>query len=293
MIHQSDWELLCSLHEYKNITKTANALYLTQPAVTKRLMQLEQEFGITIAVRHSKGLLFTPEGDILAEHAARMMQEYQILLRKLNSPEKGLFGTLHLAASSSQSRFFLPDLLSRFKAEHPNVDFDLNTEFSYRVSQLVNTQKAQVGFVRGSYPDGCERFLLKEQQACVVADHPFELEQLPDMPRINFYADQNAVSQIDSWWYDHFDAPPETAITVNSGGTCAEMVQKGLGYAIFLTEDFIAGKEGLYKIPLFQKDGSPIIRRDWMIWREETCQLDLVREFVLHTKRFVGERKDP
>ena len=59
LIRQSDWELLEYLYKTKSITKTAAALYMTQPAVTKRLQYIEEEFGVVIAQRGTGGLTFT------------------------------------------------------------------------------------------------------------------------------------------------------------------------------------------------------------------------------------------
>ena len=75
MIRQSDWMLLCSLYQYKSITKASEVLYMTQPAITKRLKQLESEFGIQIAQRNAKGLVFTSKGEYLAKYAQRMLYE--------------------------------------------------------------------------------------------------------------------------------------------------------------------------------------------------------------------------
>ena len=58
-----DWEMLVRLYKWKSITKTAEELFMTQPALTKRLKQIEEEFGISIALRSSQGLIFTPKGE--------------------------------------------------------------------------------------------------------------------------------------------------------------------------------------------------------------------------------------
>jgi len=293
MIHQSDWELLCCLYKHKSITKAAKALYITQPAITKRLMQLEAEFGVTIAIRNSKGLLFTPDGEYLADHARRMVAEQAALERRFNRPSQELFGTLHIASCNSLARFVLPPLLGQFKKKHPKVEFSLISEFSHKVSQSVNTQKAHLGFLRGDHANGCQHIVIRRQQACAVCSRPFDLAELADMPRISFNTDQYVISQIDAWWYDHFRTAPNSAITVSSGDTCIEMVSNGLGYALLLAEDYIRGKDGLYKLPLFHRNGTPMIRTDWMIYREESLELDLVRAFVEHTKDFVqAERAD-
>lgn len=288
-MRHSDWKLLYTLYRFKSITKAADSLYMTQPALTKRLKQIEDEFGVNIAQRSAKGLVFTAKGEYLAEYATRMLQEYRELEEAMKDHGENIFGTLHIGASGSMARFLLPNLLGQYKRDYPEVEFEVTSEFSYKISQRVNTRKDQIGFIRGEHANGCSKRLIRSQQACAVCWRPFTLEELPSLPRIDFYSDQQASARIDSWWFEHYSIPPKIAMTVQSGSTCCEMVRNGLGYAIFLSEDFINGKQGIYRIPLYDKKQTPVIRSDWMIYREESLQLDVVRSFVEFAKQYFKE----
>ena len=62
MLKANDYEFLITLYRSKNITQAAQTLFLSQPALTKRLQQIEQELGVLIVNRNVKGVQFTPEG---------------------------------------------------------------------------------------------------------------------------------------------------------------------------------------------------------------------------------------
>ena len=166
------------------------------------------------------------------------------------------------------------------------MEFEVSTDYSFKVSQMVNTRKAQVGFLRGSHINSCEKVLIRTQQACAANAYPFQLEELPNMPRIDFYSDQSASTQIDTWWYEHFTQPPKIAMTVQSGTTCREMVKNGLGYAIFLSSDFISETPELYRIPLYNKQNQPVSRDDWMIYRKESLSQDVLQSFLSFSKDY-------
>ena len=68
-----DWKILIVLYEKRSITKTAEALYLTQSAVTKRLQNMENEWGIEVIRRSSQGVAFTEDGTYLAQRASVML----------------------------------------------------------------------------------------------------------------------------------------------------------------------------------------------------------------------------
>ncbi len=68
-MRDTDWQILYELNDTQNITKAAEHLYITQPALTKRLKVIEDEFGIKIVKRSTKGVEFTREGEFLAGKA--------------------------------------------------------------------------------------------------------------------------------------------------------------------------------------------------------------------------------
>ena len=74
-----DCRLLRALHEHKNITRASHILFTSQPALTKRLQGLEQEFGVKLFIRHSKGISFTPAGEYLVSAAERMVSDYDLV----------------------------------------------------------------------------------------------------------------------------------------------------------------------------------------------------------------------
>ena len=74
-----DWKLLYTLYETRNITRAAQKLYLSQPTITKKIQQIEEEFDTSLIVRQSRGIAFTPEGLFLVEKAQQFLNEYEEL----------------------------------------------------------------------------------------------------------------------------------------------------------------------------------------------------------------------
>lgn len=62
-----DWEVIAVLSKTRNITKTANLLFLSQPALTKRIQAIEEELGAQLLVRGRRGSKFTLEGERIAQ----------------------------------------------------------------------------------------------------------------------------------------------------------------------------------------------------------------------------------
>lgn len=280
MIKQGDWDLICTLYECRSITKTSELLYITQPALTRRIHQLEEELGITIVLRNAKGVEFTPQGELVVQYAKEMKEKFTELTSMLAMSQKQVAGTLRIAASYSLTEYLLPTLLREYKEKYPLINFDVSSNLSRHVARLVLERKAQVGFIRGEHDWPYEKYFIGMDQAQIVCTRPFSLEELPGLPRIDFYADQTANSIIDHWWFENFNRPPYVAMTVKNGNTCYEMVKNGLGYGIFLSSDFIADKADLYKIPMVYKSGEPVLRKHYMIYRPDMQQIGTIRSFL-------------
>lgn len=276
---ERDWTILHVLYEQKNITKTAQILYITQPALTKRLMQIEEEFGVKIVNRGIRGVHFTPQGEYLAKRAEQLISTFREIKEEVLNMNQDIVGTLRIGISHYFGKYELPALLKLFREQYPRVDFELDTAFSKDIFQMVYNRDIHIGFVRGDYSWSGEKHLLFEEKIWVVSKEKIELSDLPQAPRIDYYTDALFKSLIDRWWADHYSKSPLTSIKVDRADTCKEMVKNGLGYA-FLPSRFLNDVQDIYKIELTDKDNIPLKRETWMFYHEESLQNNVVKAFV-------------
>src|SRR4051812_18429961 len=93
-LDERDWMVLQALYREKNITKAAQHLYISQPALTNRLQQLEKDFGVKIVNRGRRGVQFTPQGEYLAKSAHEMLLAMQKIRENVLNMEDNVAGTL-------------------------------------------------------------------------------------------------------------------------------------------------------------------------------------------------------
>lgn len=287
-MRNQDWEILCTLHEHKSLVRTSEILFISQPALTRRLKQIEDEMGTTITQRTPKGMVFTPQGEILVQYAQNMLRSFNSIKAAIKTKDK-VAGTLHIASSNSMTRFFLPDLLQQFMQKYPNINCEVTNALSHENIHLLNTRGAQVVLFCGDYSGAFTKKLLFMNQGYIVSSKPFSLEDLPNLPYISYKTDRFTGDIIEHWWYEWFDCPPYTAITVRSGDVAYEMVKRGLGYALFLNTSFWAFNKDLYYIKIYFKNGQPMERPSWLGYREESLEMENISAFVSHTKDYSAE----
>lgn len=284
-MEERDWLILTTLYENKNITKTARDLYISQPALTNRLQQIEDEFKVKVVNRGSRGVSFTTEGEYLVSYANEMLLSLRKVRENINNLDKSIKGTLRIAASRFIAKYKLPRMLSLFKEQYPDVDFYITSCLSSTALESLYNRDTHVIFTRGEHNWlGC-RNLLFEENICIASKFEIDIEKLPSLPRILFQVDGTTKSILNNWWLDNFSSPPQIVAEVDSLDTCKEMVLCGLGYAI-LTSNIISNHKDLYRMNITDKNGNVITRNNWMFYHEESLELSIVKAFVDFAKDY-------
>ncbi|TSI09306.1 LysR family transcriptional regulator [Lysinibacillus sp. BW-2-10] len=277
-MEEKDWIILKTLYEEKNITKTAEKLFITQPALTYRIQAIEQEFGVKIVNRGKKGVDFTFEGEYVYRYAEKMIIEFRKVKEKLKNMDNKVQGKLRIAVSSSFAYYPLPIILKDFLTLYPDVEVNLVTGWSSEIVQNVQKQEAHLGIIRGDHHWPEAKHIISEEPIFIASKQKITLDQLPYLPRINYETDNSLKLIIDNWWNEHFTSPPLITMDVNQVEICRKMVSQGLGYAIFPSLAFIDNEE-LYRMNLIDTNKNPIIRKTSIIYRNEAIESSVVKAF--------------
>lgn len=276
---EKDWHILTTLHEEKNITKSAQRLYISQPALTYRLQQLEKEFDTKIVSRGKKGVEFTVKGEFLVQYAHDMLYQLRKTKEHVLNMDNTVKGTLRLGVSGLFARYELPSLLKEFLAVYPDVEVNLKTGWSSDIHQLLQKEESHIGIVRGDYNWKENKILLHEEKICIASSKKVDFEDLPFLPRVNYQTDQSLKNTIENWWQETYSAPPMISMEVDRIDTCKELVLNGLGYAI-LPEICINNDEELYIAPILLNENRYLLRNTWIYYRDVTLELAQVKAFI-------------
>lgn len=279
-MRDSDWKLLATLKIHQNITKTADALYMTQPTITKRLRQIEDELQVQIVIRSAKGVSFTTQGKYLVNKAEEILTLIDNTVRHVQEMDGGKQGTLRIAVPNSFARNNLPGIIQKYKSLNPYVNFEISTCISDEIPRLINSSGIDVAFVCGDHDIKGISHLYQKSPLYAVYSKPFSLEDLPMLPRIDYMRSQVTYRAIETWWNKRFNLPPNILLEVNHGDICREMVTRGLGYSFFFGDNYVTSDDELYRIPIVHCDGTPFTRNIWLIYSKEDAQRDLIKRFV-------------
>ncbi|WP_082235495.1 LysR family transcriptional regulator [Halobacillus massiliensis] len=276
---QKDWQILNAIAEEKSLTKAAEKLFITQPALSYRLKQLEEAFQTKLFFRTKKGIEFTSEGEYLVEYAKKQIQGYATLKDELFNIGNEVRGTLRIGVSSNFAQYKLPALLKKFSTSYPNIQFKVQTGWSTEIMNLLNQSQIHLGILRGDYDWEGEKSLLTKEQLYIISKNEISLEELPQLPFIYYKTDNSLKRLISKWWNDQFSQSPLTAMEVDRQETSKEMVKNDLGFSV-VPEICLTPSDSLYTEGLTYKNGEPVLRDTWLMYRTDFIQLHIVKAFI-------------
>ena len=276
-----DWNILVTLAKTMNITKAAEALYISQPALSYRLRQMEKEFHISLFDRVPSGISLTPQGLRLVEYARSMLNAYRILLEDLSNMDSCTSGILQLGVCSTFANSDLPELLLAFHERYPMIQVNLHTGHSKEVYSSLSNGDVSVAILRGEWPWSEDRILLREEPVYLISYEEIDLEKLPSSPQILI---PTAAIYSDSirWWNEFFPAPPIVQMKVNNVETAIRMVEQKLGWMMVpeLSLKNVDKTDRLFRMPVVYKDGSQLTRKTYILCRNSAKHLHTAAAFV-------------
>ncbi|WP_432262527.1 LysR family transcriptional regulator [Cupriavidus sp. TMH.W2] len=117
--------VLVALHETRNVSRTAARLNMTQPALSRWLVELEGELGVALFERHSRGLVPTPFCDALVVHARAVLSEIERAQATIRVMADGASGQLAIGATPTVAVDLLPSAIRLFREHFPDAHLTL------------------------------------------------------------------------------------------------------------------------------------------------------------------------
>ena len=149
---------LCAIVDHGlNVSDAAEALFTSQPGISKQVRQLEDEIGVRVFVRQGKRLAaLTPAGEAILATARRAVREVENLKRVGAEYRDEDAGTLSIATTHTQARYVLPAVLRDFATRYPKVKLVLHQGNPEQVAELTARGEVDVGIATealASWPD--------------------------------------------------------------------------------------------------------------------------------------------
>ena len=172
-----DLTLFSLIAETKSLTKAAERNYLSLPAVSARVKNLEANAGVRLLYRTPRGVALTPAGQSLLRHARTVLSEIEHMKSELQRFGEGVQGSIRIFANTTAVTEFMPEVLATFLAAHPKVDVNLQERPTSEIIRGVLDGTTDLGITSGPITaDGLElhTFSTDRLVLAVTPGHPLE-----------------------------------------------------------------------------------------------------------------------
>lgn len=191
-----DFRLLVFKNVADNLsfTKASKALYISQPAVTRHINELEKQYEKALFNRLGNKISLTDEGKLFLDYANKILALYQELEDSFQHFNNIFPKQVNMGASTTIAQYLLPILFYKLKANYPDTDFKLLNDNSENIEALLLDKKISLGFTEGSasHPSIHYETFVKDEIVLVTrANNPtlietkeIPLDQLKTLPLV-------------------------------------------------------------------------------------------------------------
>lgn len=272
-----------------SFTKAAEVLFMTQPAVTFQIKQLEEHFNTRLFDRGHGRIALTPAGEMVLQYAEKILNLSSEMDVRMGEMTGEIGGSLLVGGSTTIAEFMLPRILGEFKSQHPHVRPRLVVANSETIETRVAEHTLDIGFIESpSHQPNLQTEICCDDELMVICSPKFPLAKLKEItpPQL---ADHSFVSRepgsgtrefTDSYLRKAGVQPEDLNLVMEMGSPVAlnGVVETGLGFAIASRASVAKAQRlgDLVAIPLKPR----LIRTLSMVYPKEKFRSKLVTTFV-------------
>lgn len=236
----------------ENITKAAESLFISQPALSRQIMQLEEELGVKLFVRGQHSITLTEEGMFLRRRAQEIVDLAEKTQTEFKGNDENLSGVISIGSGELSAVRILPKLIKTFTDKYPNVKFELYSNNTDHIKERLDRGLLDIGILLE--PTDLSKYayirLPIHERWCVIMHKDNILATKENIIASDLIGQQVSIptrtankSSLAVWFGDVFDKL-NVHVTHNLIYNTAVLVESGLGVALTLE-----GAVSLYKNP--------------------------------------------
>lgn len=274
----------------ENITKAAALLHITQPTLSRQLMQLEEELGVKLFHRSKHSIILTEDGMLLKRRAQELVSLSDKTIRELSHNDGMFSGEIAIGCGETRSMSFLSDQIRNFRQKYPLVQFSIHSAIADDIKERIEKGILDIGLLTEPVDIGKYEFfrmpqkeqwgILTRRDSDLAAKSCISPEDLAEVPLL-MVKRELVKNELASWFGEYYENL-QVAATYNLIVNAATMVKSGVGTALCF--DLGANLyEDLCFVPL-----SPVLETgSVLVWKKNQMLTEATSHFIQHVKNAV------
>ncbi len=277
----------------ENITRAAALLHITQPTLSRQLMQMEEELGVKLFRRGGHNIFLTEEGMLFRRRAQEIVDLTEKAAKELKHGEKTVSGEISIGCGETKNMKPLSEMIASFQQRYPDVSFHIYTAIADDVKERLENGILDMGLLLE--PVEVSRYhyirmpLREKWQVLMRRDLPLaekqkiKPEDLAGIPLI-VAKRQSVRNELENWFgYDKEEL--RVVLTCNlSHYNQSIMVESGIGVALVM--EFACNQDTLCLRPFEPEIESGCV----LVWKKNLSLSPLMQRFIEYVKGYLEER---
>ncbi len=271
----------------ENITRAAEQLHITQPTLSRQIMQLEEELGVRLFQRNRVNVVLTEEGRLLRRRAQEILELADKAEQEIIQNRETVAGEIGIGCGETRNMECLSRLMATFRNKYPDVVFNIYTANADDVKERLENGTLDFGLLMEPVEISRYNFVrmpLQERWSVLMRrDSPLAEKEtitpadLVGIPLI-ISKRQSVRNELENWFGEYYRQMQIVATTNLSYSNRSIMVENHVGVA--LAHEFEFHGDTLCQRPLSPEIGN----RSVLVWRKEQVFSSAVTKFIEHIR---------
>lgn len=277
----------------ENITKAAAFLHITQPTLSRQLMQMEEELGVKLFRRGKHNILLTEDGMLLRRRAQEIVDLAEKTAKELKHGEEMVSGEISIGCGETQNMKPLSEMIASFRQKYPDVSFNIYTAIADDVKERLENGLLDMGlllepveigryhYVRMPLREKWQVLLRRDME--LAEKHKITPDDLAGVPLI--IARRQSVRNVLENWFGYDKEKLHIVSTCNlSHYNQSIMVESGIGVALVM--EFACNQDTLCLRPLDPELESGCV----LVWKKNLTLSLAMQRFIAYMKEYLKRR---
>ena len=235
-----DLRLMVRIAEANSMTRGAELSFISLPAASTRIKNLEENIGTKLLYRTSQGVTLTPPGQAFVTHARTVLGQIEHLRGDMQEYVRGIKGHVRVFANTTSLGEFLPPVLRHYLRRNPDINIDLRERLSHDIVRAVTEGQTDIGIVAGLVrTENLQTLPYRRDRLVLVVPKGHALDgemqvvfaDTLDMDYIGLH-ESSAIHAFLRQASDHLHRPIKLRIQVGNFETACRMIEAGVGVGV-------------------------------------------------------------
>ena len=231
-----------TVSEELNITRAAEKLHISQPPLSRSLIDLEEELGCQLLIRGKRHITLTPEGLALKRRGEQLLSLADMTKSEIAEMNNGISGTIYLGHVDSNGPYLAAEWIAGFREKYPNVTYnlwcgnvdDLTDRLKTGVLDLAITMTPLNTEILDGFPVYSEHWVAMIPSGHPLAENPEEPVHIADLVDYDLIISSRRSRHEEILkWFEGCPGQPHFAVQIAHSSNADKLVTRGIGIAIF------------------------------------------------------------